>query len=402
MTSDGWRPLLEGEDAARAQEAIAAIVADLERVGPVGPTLDGGDAGTALLGAYLSQAGDEAAGDRAFDALERAMDGIGDVPAPWLLTGFTGIAWTVAHLAPLVNLDASTLDELDGLVGSYARIDPWPGEYEYVSGLIGLGVYALERESAAAQAMLARMVEHLAATAERVGAGVTWRSPPRLLEPLGATLVARYPDGYYNLGLAHGVLGVAAFLAGATGRGVAGARGLLDSCIAWIRAQDTHAPTHRIPTMLIDGRGASRDGWCYGDQAAATVLLEASAAAGGIAAWREHALDLARAVVEREPFMALDSSFCHGTVGRAHMFNRIAQATGDTALADAARTWYRAALAQRSGEGIGGFRCADGPEVQTSILVGATGIALGLAAAISPVEPAWDRAFLVTVATRSP
>jgi lantibiotic modifying enzyme len=394
----GWRPLLDGEDAVRAREAVAAIHADLHARPPVAPSLDGGDAGTALLGAYLSLAGDEDAGDRAVDALERAMDGIADVPTPWVLNGFTGIAWTIAHLAPHVNLEESTLDELDALVGSFAMTTPWPSQYEYVGGLIGLGVYALERRSDAAQAMLVRMVEHLAGSAERDADGITWRSPPDLLSHW-PELAARYQDGYYNLGLAHGVVGVAAFLAGAVRRGVVGARELLDGCVAWIRAQDRRTPDVRIPSMLVADRGASRDGWCYGDQAAATALLEASAAAGGVAAWREHALDLARAVVTRTPFIALHADFCHGTAGRAHMFNRVAQATGDEELAEAARTWYRETLTRRVPEkGIGGYESADGPRMATSILVGATGVALCLAAAVSPVEPAWDRAFLVSVA----
>ena len=394
MSASGWRPLLEGDDAARAREAVDAIFAALaERT--LGPALDGGDAGLALLGAYLSQAGDDAAGDRAVDALERAMDGMGDAPSPWILGGFTGIAWTVAHLAPLVNLEAETLDELDELIGAFATINPWPYEVEYVAGLVGVGAYPLERESDATQAMLARMVAHLAATAERDAAGATWRSPPRLLAHHGPDWVERYKDGYHNLGLAHGVVGVAAFLAGAARRGVDGARGLLEECVAWIAAQDRHTPEVRIPTMLVEGgRGVSRDGWCYGDQAAATTLL----AAGGPPAWRELALDLSRAVATREPFMKLEADFCHGTAGRAHMFNRVAQATGDAELADAARHWYRETLALRAPEtGIGGYESADGPEMSTSILVGSMGIALCLAAAVSPVEPAWDRAFLVTV-----
>ena len=400
MSASGWRPLLEGDDAARARVAVDAIFAELAQR-KLGPALDGGDAGLALLGAYLSQAGDDAAGDLAVDALERAMDGMGDTQSPWILGGFTGIAWTVAHLAPLVTLEAETLDELDALVGGFATIDPWPYEYEYVAGLVGLGVYPLEHESDATQAMLARMVAHLAATAERDAAGATWRSPPRLLASWGAELVERYKDGYHNVGLAHGVLGVAAFLAGAAQRGVDGARGLLEECVAWIAAQDRHDPAVRIPTMALPGRGASRDGWCYGDQAAATTLLAAADASGGAPTWRALATDLARTVVTREPMIKLAADFCHGTAGRAHMFNRVAQATGDAELAEAARHWYRETLALRAPEkGTGGYESPDGPDMSTSILVGSMGIALCLAAAVSPVEPAWARAFLVTV--RSP
>jgi len=118
--------------------------------------------------------------------------------------------------------------------------------------------------------------------------------------------------------------------------------------------------------------------------------------------WIDHGLSAAREVARREPTMELDAGFCHGTLGRAHMFNRLAQATGDDELAEAARRWYRVTLERRvEGTGLGGFVVPERNADPASVLTGSIGIALGLLAAASPIEPGWDRAFLCALPPRS-
>ena len=97
-----------------------------------------------------------------------------------------------------------------------------------------------------------------------------------------------------------------------------------------------------------------------------------------------------------------DAGLCHGAGGVAHLFNRMSQATGEERLAAAARSWYAAALAFRQpGLGVGGFRswAADpsgalGWRNDPGFLEGAAGVGLALLAAVSPVDPAWDRLLL--------
>ena len=393
-----WRPLLEGDDAARAHETVAAIAADLAAIEPDGPGFNSGHASRAVLGVHLARTGDGEAGDRAVDALEAALDAIDRAPTPWLMDGLAGVAWTAAHLGDLVDIDEETLADLDRLVGRILEIDPWRFEWEYVLGLTGLAVYAVERPGAAGDALLARVVGHLSALAERSeGGAITWRSPPTLL------LTQEQRDdnagGYYNLGLAHGVLGVMLLLAEAAVRGVAGAGDLLRGAVTWLAGHDSGDPAFRYPLMIARGvsHSGSRDGWCYGDQAVAAALVRAGQVLGE-PSWIERGLSAARDVARREPVTPLDAAFCHGTLGRAHMFNRLAQATGDDELAAAARLWYRRTFEQRvAGSGIGGFTFDERTSEAASILTGSTGIALGLLAAASPVEPGWDRAFLIAL-----
>ena len=64
--------------------------------------------------------------------------------------------------------------------------------------------------------------------------------------------------------------------------------------------------------------------------------------------------------------------------------------------------WFERTLQmRREGEGIAGFlswRPGDGGwAADRSLLAGATGIALALLAAATPVEPSWDRILLASV-----
>lgn len=380
-----WQPLLDGEDAIRAREAIAAIAADLATRTIARPDLDEGYAGQALLAAYLARGGDDAAAERAVDALELALAGLDHVHGPWLLDGLSGVAWTAAHLASdLADIDGETMANLDGLVVQVLAAEPWPFLWEHLAGVVGLGVYALERGSTAMQA---RVVDHLTRLTERSEAGATWRSPAR---PGDDEVPAA---GYHNLGLAHGVVGVIAFLSRAVD--AAGTSELLADAVRWLRPHDTGDPAGRFPYWIErPPRRGRRDGWCYGDQGVAIALVRAGQALGE-ESWVDHGLAVALDVARRAPDLELDACLCHGTVGRAHLFNRLAQATASDELAEAARSWYRETLARRQpGLGIGGYRGEPG-FADESVLLGATGIALGLVAAIAPVEPAWDRVLLV-------
>lgn len=79
-----------------------------------------------------------------------------------------------------------------------------------------------------------------------------------------------------------------------------------------------------------------------------------------------------------------EANLCHGAVGVAHIFNRVAQAAKDEKLAVMASAWYERALALAMPETF-------------DLLEGQLGIALALSAAQSTDEPAWDRAFGISV-----
>ncbi|HEX3556675.1 MAG TPA: lanthionine synthetase C family protein [Thermoanaerobaculia bacterium] len=422
-----WRPILQGEPAERALRVVEEIAVDLRRFAAAPSilpaswlrrsgselSLGSGWAGIALFFAYLDQARpDRGHADVALELLERAVLGAsGQTVSPALYAGFPGVAWVMEHLeGRLIESEPGEDpgEEAAAAVVRHLGQTPWRRVYDLISGLAGFGVYALERwPRAAARECLTRTVAHLAETAERRPVGIAWRTPPDWLQ--GAEL-DRYPQGCFNLGVAHGAPGVIPLLAGACAAGIAEARPLVDDAVAWLLTQKLPAGAGSVfPTEAAPTPGGAPEpsylAWCYGDLGIAAALL-AAARALGEAGWEREAVELGRAAAAR---CAADEDpgeacLCHGAAGNGHLFNRLYQATGVPAFAAAARSWLLRALDKRHpGAPFGGFQTrAIGPQDEMGwqdepgFLTGAAGIGLALLAAATPVEPAWDRVLLIS------
>ncbi len=475
-TTATWKPLLDGEDATQAWDAIGAVAADLHPdrtpfvplrgntrtpagrggvhtagqgsdsacecgvelgAGEDEPGLAEGTAGLALFFAYLAAAtGDEAHAESALAYLDRAIEQLAEQPVDGsLFCGFTGIGWTLEHLATAVPGPDRLVDpaeavaanrDVDAQLVEMLRRRPWTGDYDLIGGLTGLAVYALEgAPRPASRVCVELLVAQLAATAcERPG-GVSWFTPPQRL-PRYQRETAR--EGYYNLGVAHGVPGVLAVL----GRICEAhpeqdrARELAGAAAAWLLEQEMETSGDGdagdgscFASWVAKGAGnaasngdrrdpPARLAWCYGDAGLAAALL-AAARSLGRDDWEQAALRVARRAAGRtvESSRVADAGLCHGAGGLGHIFNRLYQASGEDALGGAARAWFRRALQmRRDGEGIGGFLTwypdqQRGEMVWTrrrGFLTGAAGVALALLGAVSPIEPCWDRLLLTHVA----
>lgn len=409
-----WRPILEGEVKGLALTAVEEIIAALPDQS-VDASLAEGAAGSTVLFAYLDRAGYGTA-QNAAHFLEQAFAAVSSQSmGPSLYGGFTGVAWVTTHLREqLIDPDdGDPCEAIDEALRDYLKLSPWPDNYDLVSGLVGVGVYALERlPRPAAVECLNLIVDHLGKSAEsRDGSGLTWHTPSDLLPEWQREL---FPNGYYNLGLAHGVPGVVVLLAAAHAAGVAKERTktLLDGAVRWLMNKKL-APGAGSTFPKWVGRGieprASRLGWCYGDLSIATALLCAARCVGE-PAWESVALDIALRAAQRPPEESgvVDAGLCHGAVGVGHICNRMFQATGETRFREAAQSWFENALdMRRVGQGIAGFsafrRDDDGKECwigQRGILTGVTGIALALLAATTDIDPQWDRMLLLSIAVR--
>ena len=413
--SRAWRPLLTGALATRARAAIDDVARDcrgLRKKPRRDPTLAGGTAGLAVFYAYLHRA---LPGGRfsksALAFLEDAQDAVATFRmTPWLYSGFTGIAWATAHVeAMLLPPDGRhSTAEIDDAIRDLVGRRGWRGDYDLVSGLVGLGVYALERmPEPSAAGCLGQIVDRLAEIAVKTRDGTAWFTAPELLPPWQREVAA---DGYFNVGLAHGVPGVVAVLAAAAAAGVRRARirRLLPGVVRWLLSRrlasedGCHFPAWDVPgTESV----ACRAAWCYGSPGVAAALF-AAARSTGEKAWEAEAVDIARAAAERRPEASgvTDAGLCHGAAGLGHIFNRFWQATGDPAIRRAAAYWFDRALSMREpGEGPGGFFALEGlpgegfkRDPSPALLGGAPGIALALLAATTSIEPAWDRMLLVS------
>lgn len=416
-----WRPLLDGDLAARSLQAVEDVARALESFTPPAddrryPSLSGGAAGQAVLHAYLAlHKDDEQEAERAATLLDTAAQALATtLLPPGLYSGFSGVAWAVEHLqARLFEPDPQDDDpnrEIDEALAAYLSTLTEADEYDLISGLTGIGVYARERlPHPSGATLLERVVDLLLLQAETGPEGSTWFTPPDRLPEWQREI---HPKGLYNLGVAHGIPAVVALLAIACRHGIAAdrARPLLDGTVRWLLARRLPAGKGScFGTSFVAGEepGPSRLAWCYGDPGIAATLLVAARAVAE-PAWEDKALEVARAAARRplEQSFVRDAGICHGAAGLAHLFNRFWQATGEEVFRDAARSWIERTLELRvPGEGIAGFRAwhalpgtnGNGRwAAEPGLLEGASGIALVLLAAASTVEPEWDRILLVS------
>lgn len=386
-------------------DTVAAVTAwrDAQRAGPDGVDTDD-ESDYATLRIYTATDGtvpdpDDAAGQ----ALAAAISGLGERRGPGLYGGAARVAFAVAHLS--AGEDADTACEM--IERSLLRFLAQPTEsYDLIGGLVGMAVPVLQRiadgnPSPSSEPLALTILDHLERLARPAPGGLAWHTPAALL-PEWQREVA--PDGYTNFGLAHGIPGIVAILARYVTAGIASARArtLLDGAVGFLRAAARPTVGARYPAWQpMAGEAGTRVAWCYGDLGVAVAMM-AAAAATERRDLKAEALALAHGMAARsfESSQVTDAGLCHGAAGVAHLFNRLSQASGDAELARAADRWFARTLELRRTDAVAGWPRglpSAGTmtwEPATDLLTGATGVALALHAAISPIEPGWDQLLL--------
>src|SRR5579864_5191786 len=257
-----WVPILPDGDEAhgaasvgRAIDELAAALAPVEETRSAAETaqaqaLADGPAGQALFFHYLDRVRPGQGHDEhALQHLETAIAATAEtMTAPGLYGGFSGVAWVLEHLTgrllePPAPGEDDPGEEVATALTGYLGHTPWLDDYDLISGLVGLGVWAVERvPRPGGEEAAAGVVRRLGELAERHDGGLTWRTSP---ERMMASEAASYPEGNFNLGVAHGVPGVIGILgemvaAGLPAGGTAGegtARELLAGAVKWLLEQ---------------------------------------------------------------------------------------------------------------------------------------------------------------------
>jgi hypothetical protein len=365
----------------------------------------------AVLFAFLSRArGSAQDSARAVRYLELAVEAAAATPlVPSFHAGLAGVGWAAAQLHKVLRLELDGVgSEIDMALWDHLEEKGWSATYDLIGGVVGVGASALERlPNPAARSCLDWIIGHLEQAARPCAGGITWWSDPAWLPPDER---ARYPRGCHDLSVAHGVPGVAALLARAAASGIQTqrARSLCEAATGWLEAHDVKYPSglpYRIEPEAPTPPQPSRLAWCGGDLGVAALRM-ATARALDRPDWADSAHSLACRAAARAHSLAgvRDAGFCHGAAGVGHVLNRLYQATGADALADAARFWFdQVLLLRQPAGGIAGFAAlvpeADGSfrwDPMLGLIDGASGIALALLAAASPQEPYWDGILLLS------
>ncbi|HEY6349363.1 MAG TPA: lanthionine synthetase C family protein [Candidatus Angelobacter sp.] len=412
-----WNPLLDSDLARTALASVGEIAADLkshledwQHSSEQSPYLGEGAAGIAVFFTYLNAAGLSLDRNPALEYLNLSKNALtGQVMEPSLFAGFTGITWAAQHISGFFVSPDDPGEDIDLALETYLSRSPWKQDYDLINGLAGLGVYCLERScSPPAARCLELIVKRLGELAQSSWEDLCWFTAASLLSPPQREM---YPGGYYNLGLAHGVPGIMALLGRIHATGIARqeAGRLLEGAVHWLlRQQLPEDANSSFAAFLVPG-GLPEDcrlAWCYGDAGIAAAILLA-ARYTGMKTWESAALKIARRAATRNPQSCgvMDACFCHGSSGLAHIFNRIHHATHDEVFAEAARFWVQRTLEFRTpGTGAAGYSILSPSETgkmefqkKFGLIDGIAGIGLSLLAAISNVEPLWDRVFMVDI-----
>jgi lantibiotic modifying enzyme len=363
-------------------------------------SLSSGVAGNALLFAYChDQWPSEGFADFSRENLHAAIEGLESLSGRVdLWDGFTGIAWVVDHLSrhfPHIvgSSESDPNEEIDEALVAILENDSSELHYDLVSGIVGIGVYGLDRGDGATPREIVRLViETLRRTAERDAHGTYWRTPGHLAVSEDPAL---FGGGFIDTGMAHGVSGVIALLARAARRQVEErtALELMRSTVDWLRAQRLEKisinclPAKITPSFTRLGNAA----WCYGDPGITAGLTSASQSANDASIEKfASEIGLRVAPFSRSRAGLNSSGLCHGSSGLALLYARLAQCTGAEGYVTAARTWFSELLAEPNlVEDAALWRD------EHQFLSGPRGVVLSLLAGATSVEPAWDSVLML-------
>lgn len=373
------------------------------------------DAGVAVeLATFLAARDDFLGVDHSREVIDRLSDHALEQAASrrmgthWI-GGLTGLSWQLGRLAARDGRWSPDFSEdLDRALLDMLSADEWRGDYDLILGLTGYGLYALEHPNREwGHRLLEQVLRHLDQQARRGGHGLSWYTHPALLPDHQRR---EFPQGYHNLGLAHGAPGVVGLLALAIEHDMKSetAMEMLELSTDWLLAQQQnpaesgfHFPNH------LEAPGLSRPlAWCYGDLGVTCALFRA-AFSSGRTDWYRAAVEVGRSCARRRGDAAVirDAGLCHGSVGAGLIFLRLWQHEGDPLFAEAAWHWLSESLAMRHSEfpeTAGIYSMQGGPHDRRPVpswglLTGLAGVGMGYLAALGVPDRSWDVALLTNL-----
>lgn len=223
-----------------------------------------------------------------------------------------------------------------------------------------------------------------------------------------------YPQGNFNLGLSHGILGPLALLSLALQQGieVPGQREAIVRIGNWLmqwKQEDGHGPYW--PSLISwqeqsTGKAnhpTERGAWCYGTPGVARVLWLAGEAIGEDV-WKQTAVAAYQGLPHRQDmFEKIPApTFCHGLAGLLHLTQRMYVDSGEQGLVVFRDQLLSKVLKMYDPDTPFGYcdlvRNEEGdlkPIHNAGILEGATGTALILLSLLGSHSPQWDAGFLI-------
>jgi lantibiotic biosynthesis protein len=412
-------------------EQVEAVVAAMDRqmrnqsnVPWMPYSIARGYAGLAIFYGYFDQCFPEQGWDRvAHHHLEKAVQGIEQQASVGLglFSGLSGLAFATWYLSRggkrYRTLRRRLNDVLIPQIITVAEAMKWPeqgadvGQFDLISGLTGIGVYLnCHWQESGHDEALRKVLMSLGALILTDDAPPRWHTPAHFV---AENLRPQFPQGNLNCGLAHGLPGPLALLSLTRIAGVE-VQGLAETihwAADWLISQSfsdewglnwpVAVPLRSPPEAAVSSSvSASHAGWCYGSPSIARALWLASSALGddhyrnlALAAMRAAYL---RPIAQRKLY---SPTFCHGLAGLLQITLRFSNDSGDPLFAAEACQLVDQIVSKFTPTTSLGFENleAEGKRVDhPGVLDGAPSVVLALLAAVTSVEPYWDRLFLLS------
>jgi len=371
--------------------------------------LHAGTSGVALFLAYYDRImlGKNEISPRVMEILEHNINQIDSGNGQHTIcSGIAGFGWLCEHLRKLRMLnreDIEFLDDLDPFLYERMMIDIREGNYDYLHGALGVGMYFLSRfDKKTVPGYLNDLLVELEKSAIPCeNDAVKWLS----------VLDRETGEKGYNISLSHGMSSIGALLIRLYQLNFETKKvnRLLVKNIMYILDQITYTQgsLSYFPSRSKEnssGNCYSRLGWCYGDLGIAHVLLQASDVLKN-KDWENTALLILRHNCNRRDLSEnaiLDAGLCHGSAGISHIFLNLCLNTNIMEFRETSDYWLNITMQmEQNNGGLAGFKAwrteeYGGPVKSDLLLDGIAGIGLVLLSYLKNNEIYWDECLMLS------
>ena len=308
--------------------------------------------------------------------------------------GLSGIGWLINLMKRKNYIDSDTDDifvDVDERIYNDSINDFYKNDYDYLSGGLGAAIYFLNRE-----VPLQEYIQQYL----RIIDGI------KIIDNSSYYIHDSKAENACNLGLSHGIPSIISFLIIAYEKEIE--PGL---CLKLIRGFvkfliDNIQDVKKYDSFFAYSTGStnkcsSRLAWCYGDLSIGFILNKAATILNNtqilnisfdILLHSTQRTDLSKNKVN-------DACICHGTVGIAHIFNKLFKRTRNQQFKIAAEYWYQRTIEMGHFEdGIAGYKYYQNNNYYSAkgFLEGVAGIGTSLTFGFYNTDSIWDECLLLS------
>ena len=270
------------------------------------------------------------------------------------------------------------------------------GNYDFLHGAIGIGLYLLQSKDKNYIKNLYEFVELMDKSSHRLKNGLAWESIVDYKTKIG-----------YNLSPSHGLASIILFLSKLYKENIYKEKALflIQGALEFLFANLLNYKKIGVyfPSWVCEGDHpyVSRLGWCYGDLGIGIFLWLTSKNLED-QELEKKSLEILKLTTQRTDIKKesiVDPGLCHGTAGIAHVYSRLYNYTNDIDFKNSAIHWYHETLKMDTfSDGLAGYKIhtEEGFVNSVSLLEGITGIGLSLISALDYQEPSWDGCLMLS------